>query len=443
MSRACSLFQLWHSPPDTRLLLSITKGPYLIPSARSYPGLCFCKGLQTSTYEVVKGSYVPTSQIKQESKTEEKSPEILEGVGAFQKLPMVMPSVDILYSALRKAKKVAPTKGIANIAKRERNRGAKQLDALMKEIAVPLRTYSENFPNKKYLHPYERSLIELTLGDGNYEQVLGKVDALRKKVVSVGKEHASLCAKSTSKKEAETRLSEGLKKVEETYIRQGKYVDDLLHIAKTLRAMPVVDLETPTLCLVGAPNVGKSSLVRILSTGKPEVCNYPFTTRGILMGHIILNHETFQVTDTPGLLKRCDEDRNNLEKLTLAVLSHLPTAVLYVHDLSGECGTSPTDQFVIYNEIKEKFGDHLWLDVVSKCDLLQESPVLFATDNDDDNDLDLARYRKLGPEGALHVSVKNEVGLPELKRRVHELLNTQMTRIQSLETNQETLQVLT
>lgn len=38
------------------------------------------------------------------------------------------------------------------------------------------------------------------------------------------------------------------------------------------------------------------------------------------------------------------DDRNNLEKLTLAVLSHLPTAVLFVHDLSGECGTSPSDQ---------------------------------------------------------------------------------------------------
>lgn len=36
--------------------------------------------------------------------------------------------------------------------------------------------------------------------------------------------------------------------------------------------MPVVDPEKPTLCLVGAPNVGKSSLVRVLSTGKPEVC---------------------------------------------------------------------------------------------------------------------------------------------------------------------------
>lgn len=48
------------------------------------------------------------------------------------------------------------------------------------------------------------------------------------------------------------------------------------------------------------------------------------------------------------------EDRNNLEKLTLAVLTHLPTAVLYVHDLTGECGTSPSDQVYL---VKNNF---LW-----------------------------------------------------------------------------------
>ncbi|XP_057513468.1 uncharacterized protein LOC130795413 isoform X2 [Actinidia eriantha] len=443
MSGTSSLLQLWQIP-STKLLFTrskFSKGLYMVPGTDFYPALCFCKNMQTATYEIVNGSYLPTAETKQ-NKIKDKALAAQETVGAFQKLPMVMPSVDIISSALRKAKRVSPTKGIANAAKRERNKGAKQLDALMKELAVPLRTYKENFPNKKSLHPYERSLIELTLGDGNYEEVLGKVDALRKKVTSVGKEHASLCAKSTSKREAEERLSKGMEKLEEIFGHEGKAVDNLLNIAKTLRAMPVVDLEIPTLCLVGAPNVGKSSLVRILSTGKPEICNYPFTTRGILMGHIVFNYQNFQVTDTPGLLRRPDDDRNNLEKLTLAVLSYLPTAVLYVHDLSGECGTSPSNQFFIYKEVRKRFSNHLWLDVVSKCDLLQESPVTFITDDSDADHLELARYRKMGPDGAIHVSVKSEAGLNELKARVHELLVSQSVRIKSQNSNQETLESL-
>jgi len=195
-----------------------------------------------------------------------------------------------------------------------------------------------------------------------------------------------------------------------------------LNIAKTLRAMPVVHLETPTLCLVGAPNVGKSSLVRILSTGKPEVCNYPFTTRGILMGHITINHERFQVTDTPGLLRRLDEDRNNMEKLTIAALSHLPSAVMFVHDLSGDCGTSVSDQFYIYNEIRERFGDRLWIDVVSKADLLSQSSGAYTAEE---------YYKATGPEGALHVSIKTNQGVDELKKRVHDILVRQLSENES------------
>ncbi|CAI9764705.1 unnamed protein product [Fraxinus pennsylvanica] len=406
MNRSSSLLQVWQKPSSSILLRRsiFYEGLISVPKKIIYPTFCFCKQMQTTVYENVHGGYITTVVTKQTREVKEKAIAPIKAIGAFQKLPMVMPSFDILYSSLRKAKRIPPTKGIANKAKRERNRGAKQLDALMKELAIPLRTYKESFPDKRNLHPYERSLIELTFGEGNYEEVLGQVDALRKKVVSVGKEHASLCA-------------------------------------KTLRAMPVVDLETPTLCLVGAPNVGKSSLVRLLSTGKPEVCNYPFTTKGILMGHITLSYQNFQVTDTPGLLRRHDEDRNNLEKLTLAVLSHLPTAVLYVHDLSGECGTSPSDQFVIYKEIRERFPDHLWLDVVSKCDLLQESPVVFITEDGNVNHLELAKYREVGPDGALRVSVKSEVSIDELKRRVHDLLLSQSMRIKSQKNNKKSLEV--
>ncbi|XVE85992.1 hypothetical protein DITRI_Ditri18aG0000300 [Diplodiscus trichospermus] len=210
---------------------------------------------------------------------------------------MVMPSVDIYHSALRKAKRALPTKGIANIAKRERNKGAKQLDALMKELAVPLTVYIENFPKRMHLHPYERSLIELALGEGNYEEIFSpffSFNAIVKRDYCLtglekgrcSKEKSGICWKGISfslcqvfiKKGSRgtTGRVQGLDKLQEIFKYEGKAVDDLLCIAKTLRAMPVVDLEIPTLCLVGAPNVGKSSLVHMLSTRKPEVCTTTF-----------------------------------------------------------------------------------------------------------------------------------------------------------------------
>ncbi len=48
------------------------------------------------------------------------------------------------------------------------------------------------------------------------------------------------------------------------------------------------------MALVGAPNVGKSSLVAVLSSGAPEVCDYPFTTRSIKMGHFFIDGRRHQ-----------------------------------------------------------------------------------------------------------------------------------------------------
>ena len=63
---------------------------------------------------------------------------------------------------------------------------------------------------------------------------------------------------------------------------------------------PTHTLPTPFLALqvalVGAPNVGKSSLVQLLSSGLPEVQNYPFTTRSIKMGHFYVEGRRHQVS---------------------------------------------------------------------------------------------------------------------------------------------------
>ena len=109
------------------------------------------------------------------------------------------------------------------------------------------------------------------------------------------------------------------------------------------RAAPIVR----QVAMVGAPNVGKSSLVQLLSTGTPEIRDYPFTTRSIKLGHFHAAGAKHQLTDTPGLLARPEARRNAMERLTLATLRFLPTCALFVADLTGQCGTSVAQQWAI------------------------------------------------------------------------------------------------
>lgn len=89
--------------------------------------------------------------------------------------------------------------------------------------------------------------------------------------------------------------------------------------------------------------------------------------------------ELCQVMDSPGILARNDEDRNEMEALTLAAMQHLPTAVMYVMDLTGEAGdkcSSIEDQLQLRKEVRARFPRRPWIDVVSKVDLGNASGAL-------------------------------------------------------------------
>lgn len=292
--------------------------------------------------------------------------------GAFQRIPMVSPSHEIIETALKRAERVGYNKKLKNDGARAKNRAARQLDTLMKELTAPLGKYEDGFIHPDELHPFERALLSLSVGEEKYLHAVDGVKSLRKSVVGVAKGYAGRCSKSPTKKEALDLRDEGFANVDSTYKRYSYILDELKEIAKSLRRLPVVDPGLSTVALVGAPNVGKSSLVQLLSSGLPEVQNYPFTTRSIKMGHFFVNGHRCQVTDTPGLLYRGDDDRNDMEKLTLASLQYLRTSVLFVIDLTGECGTSLIDQWRIREELLTRFPEKPWIDVFSKSDILRE-----------------------------------------------------------------------
>jgi nucleolar GTP-binding protein len=198
------------------------------------------------------------------------------------------------------------------------------------------------------------------------------VDSLRKALQQAGKDYANRASKAPNKRAATAVAEEGSQQLQQMFSRGSRTLEDLKGVARQLRALPYVDPAVPTLALVGAPNVGKSSLVKVLSTGTPDVCNYPFTTRSIKMGHFFIDGARHQVTDTPGLLARSDDQRNKMELLTLAALDHLPSSVMFVFDATEECGTSISEQWEIYQELRARYPTKPWVDVISKADLLQQ-----------------------------------------------------------------------
>lgn len=95
--------------------------------------------------------------------------------------------------------------------------------------------------------------------------------------------------------------------------------------------------------LVGFPNVGKSSLISVVSAAKPEIANYHFTTITPVLGVVKYDEKSFVMADIPGLIEGASEGVG----LGHAFLRHVERCRLIVHvvDVSGSEGRDPKDDF--------------------------------------------------------------------------------------------------
>jgi nucleolar GTP-binding protein len=141
-------------------------------------------------------------------------------------------------------------------------------------------------------------------------------------------------------KEIYGRISSVLKQIDNELMLLSK-------AQRIIRKFPEIT-DLPTIVIAGYPNVGKSSLLKCLSSAKPEIAQYPFTTKEIHVGHMekkekfIINR--FQIIDTPGLLDRPIADKNEIERQAIAALDHLADLILFIIDSSETCGYSIEDQ---------------------------------------------------------------------------------------------------
>lgn len=126
--------------------------------------------------------------------------------------------------------------------------------------------------------------------------------------------------------------------------------------------------------LVGFPNVGKSTILSVISSAKPKIANYHFTTLTPNLGVVKYYDKDFVVADIPGLIEGASEGAG----LGHNFLRHIERVRLIVHvvDISGIEGRDPYEDYLTINGELESYSQKLaslpQIVVANKCDLLED-----------------------------------------------------------------------
>ena len=130
--------------------------------------------------------------------------------------------------------------------------------------------------------------------------------------------------------------------------------------------------------LVGFPNVGKSTLVSVVSQAKPEIANYHFTTITPVLGVVSMGEgNSFVMADIPGFIEGAWEGTG----LGHQFLRHVERCRMLIHivDVSGSEGRDPKEDFVTINNELKKFNPELaerqMLVAGNKCDMATDEQI--------------------------------------------------------------------
>lgn len=172
--------------------------------------------------------------------------------------------------------------------------------------------------------------------------------------------------------------------------------------------------------LVGFPNAGKSTLVSALSSARPKIANYPFTTMEPSLGVVAYrDHKSFVMADIPGIIEGASEGRG----LGLRFLRHIERNSLLLFMVPGDTDNIAKEYNILLGEL-QKFNPGM-LDkhrvlAVTKCDLLDEEL------------MEMLKTELPTDLPVVYISAVTGFGLDQLKDVLWEELNSESNKLQSV-----------
>ncbi|GLI47445.1 NOG1 family protein [Methanoculleus bourgensis] len=262
----------------------------------------------------------------------------------FETIPTVPTADEVLDRSLRRAAAKKKLKINVDRANEEFVR------AVSSAIYDKLKSVVSSFPSFERLPPFYREVADILVSLDRLKKSLGAVTWAADQVRVIGSGYARSMRSATDtgqlRRQAVARIASVVHQVD----------DDLIFLNKArniLRKLPHVSEDEFTVVVAGYPNVGKSSFIRLVSTAEPEIAAYPFTTKGVIVGHRDLGKsERVQFIDTPGVLERPADERNPIERQAVSAIINTADVVLFILDASEHCGYALDDQVRLQEEIQ-------------------------------------------------------------------------------------------
>lgn len=172
--------------------------------------------------------------------------------------------------------------------------------------------------------------------------------------------------------------------------------------------------------LVGFPNAGKSTLLSSLSSARPKIANYPFTTLEPSLGIVAYHdHKSFVMADIPGIIEGASEGKG----LGLRFLRHIERNSLLLFMVPGDADDIKKEYEVLLNELNNfnpELNDKHRVLAVTKCDLLDEELI------------EMLRETLPTDLPVVFISSVTGQGLAELKDILWRELNSESNKLQSI-----------
>ncbi|MCG7853448.1 MAG: NOG1 family protein [Methanosarcinaceae archaeon] len=268
----------------------------------------------------------------------------------FEKIHTVPTSDELIDKAFKRAARAKSGKtiiGRGTALKAEESMILTSANVLSDNLANIVR----RFPDFDQLPRFYYELADILVGVDKLRMSMASVDWASGKIHDIAREHVGKMRKTRQpalvRKEAFGRMASIMGSINKNLL--------LLNDARNvLRKLPEVNDEH-TIVVAGYPNVGKSSFVSSVTGASPEIAPYPFTTKGVSIGHFFRDNERYQVMDTPGLLDRPMSERNEIELQAITALKYLDAAVLFIIDASETCGYLIADQKHMLDEVRQHF----------------------------------------------------------------------------------------